>query len=86
MKRQQEEHCVNAKILYVWFVDIGKTFNRVLMKVLEWAMRMKGMSEILLRSIMSLYEGAKIIVRVNSDLSKEIDGYFHDLDCHDFLR
>ena len=32
---------------YVCFVDLEKDFDRVLMKVLEWAMRMKGMSEVL---------------------------------------
>ena len=38
------------------FVDIEKAFDRVAMNVLEWAMRKKGISEVLVRSVMSLCE------------------------------
>ena len=41
------------------FVDKEKAFHSVPGKVLELAMRKKGMSEVLARSVISLYEGAK---------------------------
>ena len=40
---------------------------------MEWAMRKKGIPEVLVRSVMSLYEGAKTIVRVDSELSEEME-------------
>ena len=43
------------------------------MKVLEWAMRKKGIAEAMVRSVRSLYEGAKTIVIVDSELSEEFD-------------
>ena len=42
--------------LYMCFVDLEKTFDRVQRKVVEWAMRKKGIPEVLARSVMSLYE------------------------------
>ena len=36
-------------------------------------MRKKGIPEVLVRSVMSLYEGAKTRVRVDSELSEEFD-------------
>ena len=50
-----------------------KAFDRVPRKVLEWAMRKKCIPEALVRSVMSLYEGAKTRVRVDSELSGEFD-------------
>ena len=45
------------------FVDQEKAFDKVPRKVLELAMRKKGISEVLVRSVMSLFEGAKTRVR-----------------------
>ena len=45
------------------FVDVEKALDGVLRKVLEWEMRKKGIS-VLVISAMSLYEGAKTTVRV----------------------
>ena len=39
------------------FVDIEKAFDRVPRKVMEWAMRKKGLSEEILWEVMSLYVG-----------------------------
>ena len=39
------------------FVDLEKAFDRVLRKVLELAMRKKGIQQVLVRSVMSLYRG-----------------------------
>ena len=44
-------------------VDLEKGFDRVPRKVLELAMRKKGISEALVISVMSLYEGSKTGVR-----------------------
>ena len=69
----KEEHHANGKKLYMCFVDVMKDFDRVPRKVLEWTMRKKGIPEVLVRSVMSLNEGAKTRVRVDSELSEEFD-------------
>ena len=51
--------------LSMHFVDLEKAFDSVPRKVLEWAMRKKGVPEVLVTSMMSLYEGAKTRVRVD---------------------
>ena len=55
------------------FVDLEKAFDRVPRKVLEWAMRKKGIPEVMVRAVMSLYESAKTKVRVGLELSKEFE-------------
>ena len=42
-------------------------------KVLEWVIRKKGIPKVLVRSVMSLHEGAKTMVRVDSELSEEFE-------------
>ena len=37
---------------------------------MEWALRKKEIPDILVRSVMSLYEGKKTMVRVDSELSE----------------
>ena len=54
-------------------MDPEKAFDRVPTKVLEWAMRKKGLPDILVRSVMSLYEGAKTGANVDSELSEEFE-------------
>ena len=53
-------------------MNVEKAFDIVLGKVLEWGMRKKGISDVLVRSVMSLYLGAKISVGVDSELSEEL--------------
>ena len=43
--------------LCMCFVDLEKSFDRVPRKVFEWATRKKGIPEVLVRSVMSLYGG-----------------------------
>ena len=57
--------------MYMCFVDLEKALNRVPRRVMEWAMREKGLPEILVKAVMSLYEGAETNVRVGSGLSEE---------------
>ena len=45
---------------------------RVSRKVLERAMRKKGIADVLVRSVTSLYEGAKTRARVDSELPEEL--------------
>ena len=46
------------------FVDLGKVFGRGLRKVLEWPMRKKGKPEVLVRSVIGQYEGARSKLKV----------------------
>ena len=72
-KRLQEEYLDKEKKLYMCFVDLEKAFDRVPRKVLEWAMRKRGIPEAMVRAVMSLYEGAKTRVRVGLELSEEFE-------------
>ena len=55
------------------FVDLEKAFDSVPRKLLELALRKKEILEVLVRSVMNLYEGAKTLVRVDSELSEEFE-------------
>ena len=58
-----EEGCMKSIIpkekSCMCFVDLEKAFGRVPRKVLEWAMKKKGIPEVFVRSVMCLYEGVK---------------------------
>ena len=73
VRRMQEEYQKKDKKLYMCFVDMEKAFDRVPKKVMEWAMRKKGLSEVMVRVVMSLYDGAKTKVRVGSAYSEEFE-------------
>ena len=53
------------------FVDLENAFDRLLWNVLGWAMRRKEIPEVVVRSVMTLFEGAKTRVRVDSELSEK---------------
>ena len=53
------------------FVDLEKAFDRVPRRVMQWALRKKGILEILVKTAMSLYEGSKTKVKVGSEFSEE---------------
>ena len=55
------------------FVGLEKAFDRVPRRVLEWAMRKRGIPEAVVRAMMSLYVGAKTRVRVGLELSEELE-------------
>ena len=71
VRKMQEEYQKKDKKLYLCFVDMEKAFERVPRKVMEWAMRKKGLSEVMVWAVMSLYDGAKTRVRVESAYSEE---------------
>ena len=71
LRRLQEEYNAKEKKLYMCFVDLEKAFDREYRKVLEWAMRKKGIPQVVVRSVMSLHEGTKTRVSIDSELSEE---------------
>ena len=68
--RMQKEYQKDKK-LCTCFVDMEKAFDRVPRKVMEWAMRKKGLSEVMVLAVMRSYDGAKTRVRVGSAYSEE---------------
>ena len=71
--RMQEEYQKKDKKLYMCFVDMEKAVDRRPRKVMEWAMRKKGLSEVMARAVMSFYDGAKTRVMVGSAYSEEFE-------------
>ena len=71
VQRLLKEYRDKKKKLYLCFVDIEKTFDRVPRKIMEWAMRKKGLPEVIVRVVMSLYHRVKTKVRVGSEFSEE---------------
>ena len=65
LRKLQEEYHAKGKKLCVCFVVLENAFDRVPRKVFEWAMRKKEIPDVLVRSVMSLYEAAKTRVRVD---------------------
>ena len=53
------------------FVDLEKALDRAPRRVIKWAMQKKGLPEILVKAMKSLYVRAETKVRVGSGLSKE---------------
>ena len=54
------------------FVDLDIVLYALLRKVLEMAMMHDGIPDVLVRLVMSLYEGAKTTVRVDSSSSRKV--------------
>ena len=59
LKKLHEEYHAKGKKVCMCFVDQEKAFSIVRRKVLEWAMMKKGISDVLVRFVMSVYEEAK---------------------------
>ena len=75
----QEKYARKKKKLYMCFVDLEKAFDRVPRKVIEWALRKKGVEERMVKMVMEMYRGAKTRVRIGSTLS---DGFDVDVGVH----
>lgn len=65
----QESYGKKKRKLYMCFVDLEKAFDRVPRKVIEWALRKKGVCERLVRAVMQLYDGAKTKVKIGKGMS-----------------
>ena len=73
VRRMQEKYQKKDKKLYMCFFDMEKAFDKVPRKVVGCAMRKKGLLEVMVRAVMSLYDGAKTRVRVKSAYSEEFE-------------
>ena len=73
VRRMQEEYQKKDKKLYMCFVDMEKAFDRVPRKLMDWATGRKGLSEVMVRAVMSLYDSAKTRVRMGSAYSEEFE-------------
>ena len=71
MRRMQEEYREKDKKLYMCFVNLEKVFDRVSNRVMQWALRKKGLSKILVKAMMSLYDGSKTKGKVVCEFSEE---------------
>ena len=63
MARQMQNFRVKGKKLYFGFVDLEKAFDRVPRELISWAMRKLRVEEWLVSAVMSMYAGAKTVVR-----------------------
>ena len=64
VRRMQEKYQRKENKLYICFGDMEKAFDRVSRKVMEWVMRKKGLSEVIVGVLMSSYDGVKTRVRM----------------------
>ena len=72
LRRMQEEFRGREQKLYMCFVDLENTFDRVPRKVMKWALRKKSLTEVLVKAVMSLYEGSRTKVRVGSSFLRNL--------------
>ena len=72
-RQMQENFRVKDKKLYFGFVDLEKAFNTVPRKVISWTMRKLGVEEWLVSAVMSMYTGAKTVVRTVYGNSKGLE-------------
>jgi len=64
MARQVQENLrVKGKKLCFGFVDLEKAFDKVPREVISWAMPKLGVEQWLVSAVMSMYTGAKTVVR-----------------------
>ena len=71
VKRVQESFIEKKNNLFVCFVDLEKTFDRVPRNVIEWALRKRNVPEGLVQVVMKLYKGAKTRVQVGDGYSEK---------------
>jgi len=63
VRQMQENFRVKGKKLYFGFVDLEKAFDRFPREVIRWVVRKLGVEEWLVTVVMSMYTGAKTVVR-----------------------
>ncbi|XP_046849817.1 uncharacterized protein LOC124443369 [Xenia sp. Carnegie-2017] len=62
LRQLQEKFLEKDRELYMVFVDLEKAFDRVPRKVIEYALRKKGVTENMARAVMETYEGVEAVV------------------------
>ena len=72
-RQMQENFRVKGKNLFFGFVDLEKAFDRVPREVISWAMRKLGVEERLATAVVSMYTGAKTVVRTVNGNSKSFE-------------
>jgi hypothetical protein len=73
VRQIQESIISKERKKYFGFVDLEKAFDRVPRDVVRWALRKEGVSEYLVRAVMSTYEKARTVVRVGNECTEEFD-------------
>jgi len=66
----QEKYGCKEKKLYLAFVDLENTFDRVSREVTRCPIRKAGVEEWLVNAVMVMYEGAQTVVRTTEGDSK----------------
>ena len=69
--KMQDKYREKNKKLYMCFVDLEKTFDRVPKRVMQQEPKKRGIPEIFVKEVMSLYEDSKTKVKVGSKFSEE---------------
>ena len=70
--RRMQEFREREQKLHMCFVDLEKVFDRVPRKVMEWALRKKGLAVVLMQAVMSLYEGSRTKLELNQTCKRRI--------------
>ena len=63
IRQMQEKFLQKEKPLYFAFIDLEKAFDRIPREVVRWALRTAGVEEWLVEASMTMYHGAKTMVR-----------------------
>ena len=63
VRQIQQKFRAKGEKLYFGFVDLEKSFDRVLRVVIRWAMHKLGVEEWLVSAVMTMCTGAKTVVR-----------------------
>ena len=69
VRQVQEKFRAKDRRLYYAFVDLEKAFDRVPREVVRWALRKAGVEDWLVETVMAMYEGAEMAVRMVDGLT-----------------
>ena len=73
VRQLQEKYLAANKRLYMAFIDLEKTFDRVPRKVIWWALRKLDVEEWIVRLVQGMYANAQSRVRVGEGYSEEFE-------------
>ena len=63
-RQMQKNFGVEGKKLYFGYMGLEKAFDRVPREVISWAMRKLAVKEWLVLAVMSMYTGAKTVIKI----------------------